>query len=74
MFNNEIVDEIKHALSCVLQNNLWGFFYFKQLLDTEEVILQQPRFLYLTTTRTSTLFLFYHGNKIELIVYLWHHS
>ena len=56
----------KHALSCLLQNNLWGgeilleiekptLLYFKQHFDTEVVILQQPReqVLYFYSTTTS---------------------
>ena len=62
------IEEIEHALSCLLQNNLRGgemlfeiekprLLYFKQHFDTEEVILQQPReqVLYFYFTMATTL-------------------
>ena len=65
VFGHRPVVEIKHALSCLLQNNLRGgemlfkienHLYFKQHFETEEVILQQPReqvlyFFFTTATK-----------------------
>ena len=49
-------------ISCLLQNNLRGG---EMVFEIQRTFRHRKGYS-VTTTLTSTLFLFYHGNKIEL--------